>query len=207
MSAFDMTKPCANCPFRTDIPSYLRAARISNLEGSLVHHGASFTCHKTTVADEEEDEDGSSSMRDGPNAQHCAGALILLEKIGEPNQMMRIAERLGEYDPSKLDMDAPVFNSFEQMRRAQDDYEEPEHAEEPCHVSGHGCEAPAGWMGPNGVEHGTENAEFRCYECGEPMCDACSRHVGSKHLCEYCADAEEGFDDDDDDDLDEEDEG
>lgn len=58
-------------------------------------------------------------MKDGPNAQHCAGALILLEKMEQPNQMMRWMERIGAYDRTKLDMDAPVFGDTEEFIEAQ----------------------------------------------------------------------------------------
>ena len=193
MSEYKLKTPCANCPFRSDIKSYLRVSRVADIEGSLRHRQASFTCHKTTEA--VEDDDGGSEMVDGPKAQHCAGALILLETIDEPNQMMRIAQRLGSYDPDQLDYDAPVFKSFDDMKRAQGDYEEPESAEDPCSVSGHGCEAPAGWMGDNGVESGTEDAEHHCYECGEPVCGPCSRVVKGQRRCEYCADEAEDEDD------------
>jgi len=43
----------------------------------------------------------------------------LLEKLERPSQMMRICERIGMYDRRKLDMDAPVFESFEDMIDAQ----------------------------------------------------------------------------------------
>ena len=74
-----------------------------------------FTCHETTVPDESDE----GEMKDGPNAQHCGGALIILEKLERPNQMMRIAERLGFYDRRKLDMHAPVFDSIEDFIDAQ----------------------------------------------------------------------------------------
>jgi hypothetical protein len=45
--------------------------------------------------------------------------MILLEKLGRPNQWMRIGERLGLYDPRQLKMDAPVFDTFEAMIEAQ----------------------------------------------------------------------------------------
>lgn len=96
-----MKTPCPHCPFRTDIRGYLRPERMEEIIDALLD-GGTFTCHKTTVPDE---EDG---MVDGPNAQHCAGALIFLEHQERPNQMMRIAERLGFYDRTKLDMEAPV---------------------------------------------------------------------------------------------------
>ena len=100
---FTMRTPCPHCPFRTDIPGYLRPERMEEIVGDLLW-GYTFTCHETTVVD---DDDGFE-MRDGPKAQHCAGALIFLEHQDRPNQLMRIAERLGRYDRARLDMDAPV---------------------------------------------------------------------------------------------------
>lgn len=102
---FKMTKPCPKCPFRSDIDGYLREDRMWEIIDGL-RSGATFTCHETTVSSDYDD----GEMIDGPNAQHCAGALIFLEHLGEPNQMMRIGERLGFYDRTKLDMKAPVFD-------------------------------------------------------------------------------------------------
>ncbi len=110
---FDLKTPCPNCPFRSDIRPYLTKARVDQLESDLER--CTFTCHKTTVHDGD-----SGDMKDGPNAQHCAGALILLEKLRRPSQMMRIAERLGLYDRTKLEMKAPVFDSFRKMRKVQE---------------------------------------------------------------------------------------
>ena len=104
---YNLTKPCANCPFRTDIKPYLNASRVPDLEG------VAFSCHKTTTCRDVGNSD--------PKAEHCAGSLILHEKLEQPHQMMRIAERLGYYDHTKLDMDAPVFDSFEEMADAMED--------------------------------------------------------------------------------------
>jgi hypothetical protein len=46
--------------------------------------------------------------------------MILLEKIGWPSQAMQLSERLqyprdAFYDPNKLDMKAPVFNTLEEF--------------------------------------------------------------------------------------------
>lgn len=101
---FEITTPCPNCPFRTDDGAIrLRAERAREIAQDLDQ--CTFTCHKTTVPD----PNNGAEMMDGPNAQHCAGALIMLEREGAPSQMMRIAERLGIYDPQALKMDAPVF--------------------------------------------------------------------------------------------------
>ncbi len=115
---YGMTTPCDKCPFRSDIRPFLRPERVREIEGSLVR--AEFPCHKTT----EHDADGEY-VRDIPKEIHCAGALILMEKEGRSSQMMRIAERLGMYDPSKLDMEAHVFDSFDEMYDAMCKVEPP----------------------------------------------------------------------------------
>lgn len=120
---FDLRRPCKECPFRNDRPGYLtreRARQIAHaLDPGRPDLGGSFTCHKTTVPADDEDEDGD--MMDGPNAQHCAGALIMLEKSGrtDHNQILRIMGRLGAYDPDKLDLDAPIHESAEAFIKAQ----------------------------------------------------------------------------------------
>lgn len=109
---YGLVKPCAKCPFRKDVEPYLRKARVREIERSLVR--AEFPCHET-IGDV---ETGEKYCED--KAMHCAGALILLEKLHRPSQMMRISERIGMYDASKLDMDAPVFDSFKAMIKAQE---------------------------------------------------------------------------------------
>jgi hypothetical protein len=108
--AYALTSPCANCPFRNDIRPYLRPERVREIEASLEQ--AEFPCHKTT--DLSDDSSEEEYVRTG-NESHCAGALILLEKLEQPSQMMRICERLGIYDRRKLDMVAPVFDTFDEM--------------------------------------------------------------------------------------------
>jgi len=110
---YTLTTPCKKCPFRNDIDPYIRPGRVLELEQALAG-GGTFTCHKTTV-ESEEDEDGWTEMIDGPNARFCAGAMILVERDYGGNQMLRIAERLGMYDAEKLNMDAPVYDSFGEM--------------------------------------------------------------------------------------------
>jgi len=63
-----------------------------------------FACHKACKVDEEEGE----FVPRNDKTPHCAGALIYLEKRERPHQMMRICERLGLYDRSKLNMKARV---------------------------------------------------------------------------------------------------
>lgn len=109
---FDLKRPCANCPFRTDKPFYLRRERRQQIADALAAD-KSFYCHQTVHYDEEDWEGGEYTRRN--DEQHCAGATIVLEKEENPNQIMRWMERLGHYDHTKLQMDAPVFDSLEQF--------------------------------------------------------------------------------------------
>lgn len=112
---FNLTKPCANCPFRSDKLFYLRIDRASEILTAITRHQQTFACHKTTKLAETE---RGSDMVETPKSEHCAGALIMLEKLEQPNQLMRVAERLGVYDRSKLDMAAPVFDTPGEMLRS-----------------------------------------------------------------------------------------
>ena len=75
-----------------------------------------FACHKTCDQDEE-----TGDYVPNKDSHHCVGALIFLEKQNAPHQMMRICERLGLYDRTKLDMDAPVFGSLAEVREADEE--------------------------------------------------------------------------------------
>jgi hypothetical protein len=107
----DLVRPCAHCPFRKDIPAYLTAERAEEICHSLLEEDKSFSCHETNQFN----DDGETV--ETSESQHCAGAMILLEKLERPNQWMRIMERLRLYDHTKLDMKAPVFDSVEEMQR------------------------------------------------------------------------------------------
>jgi hypothetical protein len=119
---FNLHRPCAKCPFRNDIPPYLTPDRVLELQAAIESAGKVFTCHQTLDPEQRDDETGD--YLGGQKDAHCAGALILLEKAFDSdsgghgcrvNQMARIAVRLGVFDPSKLDLDAPVYGSFEEM--------------------------------------------------------------------------------------------
>lgn len=105
---FNLKSPCKDCPFRTDINFHLDTERVVEITNALVC-GQSFACHKTTI----HDDDGESVRHDGE--MHCAGAMIMLEKMGLPNQIMRIGERIGMYDAQAISMDAPVFPTAQAM--------------------------------------------------------------------------------------------
>ena len=103
---FNLIRPCKKCPFRTDcLAGWLGEARATEIFDGITDQQKTFTCHETTTMDD--DDDGQE--------EHCAGALILLEKLEQPNQLMRWMEQLGGYDRQKLKIDSPVFETGEKF--------------------------------------------------------------------------------------------
>ena len=186
---FARVKPCKKCPFRTDVPPYLNAARVGEIATSI-QQGGPFHCHETTVP-----SDDGESMEVGPDSSVCAGSIIVMEKMGQPNQHLRIAERLGLYDPKRMHMDSPVHDSWVAVQRHHGGRDEEEEQGQTCEVVGPGCEAPAGYMVNGAVVEGTEYVEGECSECGRPVCDACStvvaRYGDDVTVCIECEEDED----------------
>ncbi len=107
---YDLTNPCDLCPFRND-------AKRLTLSADRLREMASgeFCCHKTGVSNDE-----TGDIEPTEKSQHCAGLLIFLENMEAPHQMMRICERLRLYDRTKLNMDAPVFESWDEVEDAEE---------------------------------------------------------------------------------------
>jgi hypothetical protein len=99
---YTMTTPCDQCPF-LDTPNMRRGFPLRRLKEFAE---GQFPCHQT--ASVVEDEETGSEFRANGKSVACAGMLIFNEKRGYANQMMRICERLGMYDASKLNMKADV---------------------------------------------------------------------------------------------------
>lgn len=113
---FELRRPCADCPFRNDGQGIaLSIPRARQIADALTKDGRTFSCHKTVKRDDE----GERIAHD--KEQHCAGALIMLEREGVAihNQAVRLAERLRIYDHTKLDMGAPVVASSAEFVRMQ----------------------------------------------------------------------------------------
>jgi hypothetical protein len=192
---FKLRRPCVKCPFRSDVPGYLRKGRAVEIARSIAE-GAIFVCHETTVADPDDD----SALMGGPSSQFCAGALIVMEKNEAPNQAVRMAGRTGLYDPERMDMGAPVVGSLVEFvdhhghtaldaliaeAKAEEDGELA--MESTCEVVEAGCLAPAGYMIGGLVVPGDNDDEVElhlCPECGRTVCDNCS---GEEGRCAYCA--------------------
>lgn len=83
---FDLKKTCKDCPFvlGSSTNKTLHPERIPQIKRDLLR-GMTFSCHKTV----------NYSEKDNKKEQHCVGAMMWLYEKGMPNQMMRIAERIG----------------------------------------------------------------------------------------------------------------
>jgi hypothetical protein len=99
------------CPFRRGQgerfklpPDRLEEIRVS----------PAFQCHRTVDYEQWDDVDG----RQGDRPQQCAGLMAVLHRMGEPNQMMQIAERLGTLDPAALDPDGEAYPTWISVRKA-----------------------------------------------------------------------------------------
>lgn len=179
---YTLRAPCNNCPFRTDVAPYLRPERAQEIAAAL-RQGGEFACHKTTV---HSDHDGEDVLVDDPSrSRFCAGALATMEREGASNQMTRIAERLGMYEPEKLNADAlPVYASLTDWVRSyqQVDTVTTEDGEvleyEHCGVVEQDCEDPAGFGGGYGVYENDDEPTCNpltdnCEGCGHLACGAC----------------------------------
>ena len=99
---FELMRPCADCPFRSDRVFHLR--RAGEIAEAVFRGDLTFACHNTLRK----------------NQQHCAGALILHEKAGRPNWRIRFAALLGLFDPAQLHMEAPVYDTVADFVRVNE---------------------------------------------------------------------------------------
>lgn len=188
--------PCAKCPFRKDVPIYLRLERRQDIVETLAD-GNHFWCHESVG--HEEDEDGEA-WTDTSDSIECAGAAKAMMQSGGSSQMMRISERLGM---AKLDKTAEskveVWNLDDWNRLAEGSTgDKPvweigdEGGVNTCCYVGPNCIAPAGHMTPSGMAlHGLEEATNECPGCGEYVCDECCNDEG---YCGWCREDEEDED-------------
>jgi len=186
--------PCAKCPFRKDVPIYLTAGRRQEIARALVE-GSDFHCHNTVDYDTDELDDDGFDVPSTDNASLCSGAMTALDVSGGSNQNLRIAMRLGLYDPAvSADHADKVWRLDEWVRLAEGATgDEPDEVEEGdcCAIVNENCEAPAGFMGSNGgIVVGTDYVDTYCSGCGDPVCDSCLAIPAPYPMCPYCAEEE-----------------
>ena len=107
---FRLKKACKRCPFRKNT-NFLSGERAKEISKVIYEKDGYFLCHKTLNHDSELEQSIET-----PESQHCAGAMIVLEKMESPNQMMRISERLGDYKMDEL-IDDGIVDTLEEFRK------------------------------------------------------------------------------------------
>lgn len=97
----DRKIPCKTCPFRTT-KSGLRGLGTERAEeiAESLSRGESFTCHS--------DLDKPAKRRN-----QCVGAMLILDKLKQPNQIMQVAGRLGMFNVTELRGRDAVFDNFD----------------------------------------------------------------------------------------------
>ena len=78
-----MKKPCEHCPFRNDVKPFLHPERAEEIANSTSNPYNSFPCHKTTVPDEDSEE---NQMLVTDKSKECYGfmAIQINENGNEP---------------------------------------------------------------------------------------------------------------------------
>lgn len=192
---YTLKSPCADCPFRSDIRPYLSPARAQEIADDSCED-SNFYCHKTV---DYSSEDGQGRVAN--KSRVCAGFLVTMEKEGRANQPTRIAERLGIYDRSRLDMDAPTHPSMRAwvLSHAPEADESSSEELEHCGVVSNVCMDPAGYRQNGAVFDNPEppTCSATCGRCEDYVCAACTSHseslqVNDKEvtvpICVYCND-------------------
>lgn len=183
-------RPCAKCPFRADVPNYLRSGRRVEIAESIAR-GEGFVCHETTVPGAE-DEEGFSTRVEGPDSKLCAGAVKSALAAGGCPQNLRVMERLGMIDLDEIEnTGAECLNLTEwaSRSRGEGDGSDPDDDGdgEACSVCGPGCMAPAGHMIDGIAVPSNEVADNACMDCDAPVCSSCISAAGRCDECEEYA--------------------
>lgn len=85
---FNLTRPCANCPFKREGAIKLHPERLPGIVAGLLANDRDwFKCHKTLHLK-------PRARRDS----QCVGAMIYLLKVDAPSVSMRLAAALGMLD-------------------------------------------------------------------------------------------------------------
>lgn len=106
---FRLKRPCGGCPF-TAGGVELEPGRLEGIVADLLADDQKiFHCHETVYSDRlggEFDDEGKycPSHRES----FCAGAMVVLERMGRPSVAQRLGRALGYYDPEVLMQNAAV---------------------------------------------------------------------------------------------------
>ena len=147
MPRYDLKRPCKHCPFRSDGTGirFRCRERAAEIEESAYRYG--FPCHlSATLLEDEEAPLGEGGYVFGEDTQHCAGYAILALTEGGGGAWPGIDndEELADQIASKVDWEAPVFDSVEAFLDANSgrEDEEPEDRDRSQNAAGGGRQEP-----------------------------------------------------------------
>jgi hypothetical protein len=105
---FNLTRPCKDCPFRTDCPTGWLGRSAERIAAELTREDKTFACHKTTGVE-------TPWLAPPADDSQCAGALLMLQQANKlhDNWRFRLAQQMKILDMSKLKTNIPVFESPE----------------------------------------------------------------------------------------------
>ena len=118
--AYDMKRPCINCPFRTDDTAirFANRERAVEIEESAYRYG--FPCHVTAHHDEDGNCGGGAFVF-GRGSQHCVGYIIMQLKASDTGWPgIGNDGVLRDSMAEQVDWDAPVFDSADDFYAAND---------------------------------------------------------------------------------------
>lgn len=117
---YDMIRPCARCPFRSDDGAirFANRERAEEIEESAYRFG--FPCHTTAELVEQDDHPlNQDGFYFGNNTQHCIGYIIMCFKNGYDTWPgIENDEDLAEKLQGQVDWQAPVFDGAEDFFEA-----------------------------------------------------------------------------------------
>lgn len=104
LDTYSLSRPCVTCPFLKCGGTELVPGRLAGIVKTLLADDReSFICHKTLRPGMAGTGDSMAKERPPSGSERmCAGAMIVLEKLGAPSIGMRIAELYGRYTPERL---------------------------------------------------------------------------------------------------------
>lgn len=105
---FDLKRPCKTCPFRKGNGEHLR---INGRTLREIVYSPSYQCGRPDAGDAE-------FLVGVDRPQQCAGLMAVLHREGLPNQIMQVAERLGQLDAQALDPANEAYSSVKELLSA-----------------------------------------------------------------------------------------
>ena len=108
---YDLKTPCKNCPFSTTEHAirFQCRERAEEIAESAYRNG--FPCHLSAVHEEEDEYGRGGGYGPGEKTQHCAGAIIMWMRDGDPWPGIDNDDELLDRLVKQMDWDAPVFES------------------------------------------------------------------------------------------------